>query len=483
MSAASDPAAAATTDTDREMQIASRDLLFALYAALRALMLYPVENQTVQRSVRELMDGVRLLLAREDRIVLRYVEDLCFVNDLRLRIDLTSYATFGTIARTLKRHDIGAIDVEPEPSHDEWIAFLTLLLAEPEAEDPYGRFTERLQRSRVRHIGIDAAAESAIGDRDPESSLEEAKRTFAQSVAVVREAMTGVRLGKPSGMRRVKRTVQLIIDQVLSNEVSILSMTALRNFDEYTFTHSVNVCIFSVALGKKLGLSRHQLYELGLGALLHDVGKLRMPVEVINKPGALSDEEFAMIREHPAEGLLELLAMRGFSELPLRGMLMAYEHHMKLDQSGYPTSVRPREPTLYSRIVTVADGFDAATSKRSYQSQPWPPDQVLREMRDNPNRGYDPLLVKAFNMTTGIYPIGCLVILDTYELAVVVAPNRTPGLLHRPTVRIIYNDLGVPLDPPLLVDLAAQLPGARERTIIKTTDPDRYGIDVARYLV
>ena len=204
---------------------------------------------------------------------------------------------------------------------------------------------------------------------------------------------------------------------------------------------------------------------------------------MINKPTGLSDEECARIREHPTEGLLTLFGMRGFSELPLRAMLMAYEHHMKHDQTGYPTSRRPREASLFSRIVAIADGFDAATTKRSYQSQPWPPDHVLREMQQNLARGFDPLLVKAFISMTGIYPVGTLVILDTYELAVVVAPNRTPGALNRPVVRIIHNDMGVPLDPPITVDLAAETQPPPHRSIIKATDPDQYRINVSDYFI
>jgi HD-GYP domain-containing protein (c-di-GMP phosphodiesterase class II) len=282
----------------------------------------------------------------------------------------------------------------------------------------------------------------------------------------------------------VKRAVQSIVDQVLTNETSIFGLTTLRDYDEYTFTHSVNVCIFSVALGKKLGFDKHQLYELGLGALLHDVGKAKMPYELINKSGPLTNDEFKVMQEHPAEGLLALFALRGLAELPLRAMLVAYEHHMKIDQTGYPRSTRPRTTTLFGRIVAVADGFDAATTKRSYQAQPWPADQVLREMRDNNSRGFDPLIVKAFISMTGIYPVGSLVILDSYELAVVVAPSTRPDAMHQPTVRIIHDAMGIPLDSPPVVDLTETDPsGAPLRTIIKTTDPERYGINVGDYFV
>jgi HD-GYP domain-containing protein (c-di-GMP phosphodiesterase class II) len=296
--------------------------------------------------------------------------------------------------------------------------------------------------------------------------------------------LTGVRMGKGMSVRRVKRAVQQVVDQVLHNESSILSMTVLRDYDQYTFAHSVNVCIFAIALGKKLGFSRQALYELGMGALMHDIGKASMPIELTNKTGELAEPEWELIKEHPTEGLLTLMEMRGLGDFPLRPMLMAYEHHMKVDQTGYPGSIRARDPGLFGKIVAVADAFDAGTSRRSYQTTPWLPDAVLKEMRDNPARGFDPLLVKAFVSLTGIYPVGSVVILDSYELAVVVAPSTRADVYHQPVVKIIYDELGIPLSPPRTLDLTDVDPatGAPVRTIIKTTDPEKYGIRVRDYI-
>ena len=199
----------------------------------------------------------------------------------------------------------------------------------------------------------------------------------------------------------------------------------------------------------------------------------------------MTEEEWRQMQRHPVEGLLSLFSMRGLSEVPYRAMLMAYEHHMKLDQSGYPQNRRQREPTLFSRIVAAADGFDAATSKRSYQSQPWPPDEVLREMRDSPQRGFDPLLVKAFINVTGVFPPGTAVILDTQELAVVVARNPDPLQVHKPIVKVVANAWGMRLPEPITADLSEvhAVTGDPVRTIIKTTNPEKYGIRVSDYFV
>ncbi|HUE96159.1 MAG TPA: HD domain-containing phosphohydrolase, partial [Longimicrobiaceae bacterium] len=467
---------------NRAGQRSVRDLLFSFHAALRALRLYPLENQAVQNALAELTEDAHVIARQEGGLVLRYVGDFCFVNDLRLRVDLASYATFGAVGRALRGHEISQIEADAGATTEEWTALLSLLLQEPDPSDPFGRFSERLERSDIQHLGVAAASDGAA-PAELEGARDEAKRTYAQSVAVAREALTGVRMGRAVSVRRVKRVVQQIVDQVLNNESSIMGMTVLRDYDQYTFAHSVNVCIFSIALGKKLDLSKLELYELGMGALMHDIGKAKMPIELTTKAGILEEAEWDVIREHPTEGLMTLLEMRGMGEIPFRTMLTAYEHHMKIDQTGYPPSRRSRDPTLFSRIVAVADGFDAATTRRSYQAEPWLPDAVLREMRDNPDRGFDQLLVKAFISMTGFYPAGSLVVLDSFEIAVVHAANQAAP--HRPVVKVIYDDMGIPLMPPRIVDLSETDPetGEPKRSIIKTTDPEKYGINVKDYFV
>src|SRR5207302_532896 len=252
-----------------------------------------------------------------------------------------------------------------------------------------------------------------------------------------KEVINSIRMGRTANVKKVKRAVQAIVDQVLNNEASLMGLTTLRDYDEYTFTHSVNVCIFSVALGRKLGLTKLQLYDLGMAALFHDVGKSRVPLEVLNKQGGLSDEEWRIMQAHPWLGVLTLFGLRGYGEIPYRGMIVAYEHHMKTDLTGYPKSLRGRDLSIYSKIVAVADGFDAATSRRVYQTVPIQPDQVLKEMWENPRRGYDPVVVKAFINLIGIYPVGTCVILDTYEVAVVHGANPDVTHVHRPMVRVV----------------------------------------------
>ena len=188
---------------------------------------------------------------------------------------------------------------------------------------------------------------------------------------------------------------------------------------------------------------------------------------------------------HPWLGALTLFSMRTHDEVPYRSILVAHEHHMKTDLTGYPKCIRPRTLGLFSRIVSVADGFDAATTRRSYQTIPIEPDQVLREMLENPKRGYETVLVKALINLIGVYPVGTCVILDTFEVAIVAAPNPEGQQLNRPLVRIAVDVNGAMVPPPgELASLTEQDgAGAFRRSIVKVTNPTRYGLTVGDYFV
>ena len=191
-----------------------------------------------------------------------------------------------------------------------------------------------------------------------------------------------------------------------------------------------------------------------MAALFHDIGKSRVPQEILNKTTGLTDDEWRTIAAHPWLGVLSLFQVRGAQELPYRAMIVAHEHHMKRDLTGYPRTIRDRTLSMFSKIVAIADGFDAATSRRAYQTVPFTPAQVMAELRDNPRRGADPVIVKAFINLTGIYPVGTLVVLDTFELGIVHAVNPLQDMLSRPIVRIISDAQGNLQHPGAIADLA-----------------------------
>lgn len=462
-----------------------RDFIIALYSASRALKLYPLENAAVQNALKELTNLAGELLQHERELELRVSGEFIFINSTRLRLDLDNYASFSRILTMFRDAGVGVCRVEDGATGREWTTLLTVLAGAPAVEDPatrYAHVTGKLEAAGVKTFAL-AGPTDTDDDEFREKAKEAAKRTYAQSVSVTKEVINSVRMGRSPNIKKIKRAVQGIVDQILNEETSLIGLTTIRDYDEYTFTHSVNVCIFSIALGRKIGLTKLQLYDLGVAALLHDIGKSRVPLEILNKPDGLSDEEWRMMSAHPWLGVLALFQMRGQAELPYRAMVVAHEHHMKTDLTGYPKHLRERKMSIYSKIVAVADGFDAATSRRVYQTEPLTPVAVLAEMRNNPRRGMDPVIVKAFVSLVGHYPVGTLVVLDTFELAVVHAVNPVPEAISRPLVRIISDERGNLLHPGHLADLNQQEPGTGRfvRTIIKLADPDRYGIRVSDY--
>jgi HD-GYP domain-containing protein (c-di-GMP phosphodiesterase class II) len=497
------------TGSDAAVRRTGRTFILAFYGAMRAIKLYPVENAAVVRALDDLTTVTKTLFKQERELEFRTGGEFIFINSTRLRLDLDNYASFSHLLTLFRTAGIGSLRVSDTVTPRDWLVFLSLVQATGAASgagaaagpkdagvtvvgntadtDPAERFAELGEKLKLANVEAFELGPPFVGGPEPgteqQQNKEAAKRTYAQSVSVSKEVMHSVRMGKAPNIKKIKRVVQAIVDQILNEETSLFGLTTLRDYDEYTFTHSVNVCIFAVALGRRLGLSKLQLYDLGLAALFHDIGKARVPVDVLNKSGVLSEGEWRAIANHPWLGVLCLFQARGSQDLPYRSMVVCYEHHMKFDMTGYPRVVRDRTMGIFSKIVAVADGFDAATSRRTYQSDPLTPAAVLQEMRDNPARGLDPVVVKAFINLLGLYPVGTLVVLDTFELGIVHAVNPNPEMMSRPIVRVVSDTQGNVLFPGTLVDLAEQSARGFSRTIIKTADPDRYGIRVADYFV
>lgn len=470
---------------DGQLRQGGRTLLLAFYTALRSLKLYPLENTTVQNSLEDLDAVARRLLDLEGELEIRMSGDFIFVNSTRLRVELDNYASFSHILAMFRAFDIGALRIRPGIEKREWQVFLSVMLSLAErgaVEEPLEELQDRLEQGKVVHLELDRPLPEG---GSTEQSRHAAKQVYAQGVAVTKDVIGSIRMGRTARLKRVKRAVQLVVDQVLNNETSMLGLTTLRDYDEYTFTHSMNVCIISVALGRKLGFSKVQLCDLGMTALLHDVGKARVPPEILNKAGKLDEHEWKVIQGHPWFGALTLFGMRAYEEIPYRSILVAHEHHMKIDLTGYPKVVRPRTLGIFSRIVSVADAFDAATTRRVYQTVPIEPDEVLREMWENPKRGQDKVLVKALINLVGVYPIGTCVILDTFEIAVVAGASADRQQLNRPIVRVALDAEGGPVPlPGIEVNLSEKdESGAYRRSIVKVTNPDRFGLTVGDYFV
>ena len=471
---------------DPGLHLRGRTFLLALYKVLRSVKLYPIENTQVRDSLTDMASAVSKILAVDAGLRLRIEGEILYVNEVAQRLDVDNFASFGYVITALSRAGIGALEVLGAPGPQEWKTFGTQLIRFELVEEQEHRvqaFQKLIVERAVKNIQVGPPHEGVVDSADDLERKQVARRTYRKSVSITKGLFDSARMGRAPRLKQVRHAVQGIIDQVLTNEVSMMGLSTLDNYDDYTFRHTVNVCIFSLAIGRRLGLNKSRLFDLGMAALLHDLGKSRVDIDLVMKEDELTEEEAERMQAHTWLGALSAFRLQDSGSAPLRGMITAYEHHMKVDFSGYPKARRPRELSVYSKIVALAAAYDNATLSRSDES-PKTPDVALREIWEDERSGFDPVLVKALINVLGVYPVGTCVVLDTFEVGLVHAANSDASKVSRPIVRVLSNADGGWLDEPPLVDLAETLPdGSFARSIIKVTDPDRYLINVSHYFV
>jgi len=260
------------------------------------------------------------------------------------------------------------------------------------------------------------------------------ENTRNEAVVLVRDIMTGYSFSDAIDVGHVKTIVGRIVDELLSNDDILYNLTEIKTVDDYTFKHSVSVCILSIITGIGLGFDTAQLRELGLGAILHDIGKLCIPREILKKPSQLTVTEFEEIKKHTILGY-ELLKKSG--QLNLISSYIALGHHERYDGSGYPYRLKSEEIQIYARIVAVADVYDALTSDRVYRKK-LKPHEVYEYITSMGLHHFDPVVVENFVRFVTVYPEGSGVLLNTRERAIVVKHNRK--MPTKPLVRIVYDE-------------------------------------------
>ena len=292
-----------------------------------------------------------------------------------------------------------------------------------------------------------------------------AAKICAQSKRAVSSMFQEARLGKAVNTASAKKLVEEISDSVSRNPGALISLARLKTADDYTYMHSVAVCALMIALSKQLNLDETQTRSAGIAGLLHDLGKALMPMDVLNKPGKLTDEEFAIIKTHPEEGHKLLLGSTGADAIALDVVL---HHHEKTDGSGYPKHLKDKEISLFAKMGAVCDVYDAITSNRPYKAG-WDPAESLRKMAEWANGHFDPMVFQAFVKSLGIYPIGSLVKLNSGRLGLVI--DQTEKSLLTPRVKVFYSTRAMTRIKPEVVDLSR--PGCPE-SIASREDPSKW---------
>ena len=308
-----------------------------------------------------------------------------------------------------------------------------------------------------------------------ETELRLARKLHDETRSYIKDVLEDVRLGRSINTNNAKQLVSALANSVVRNPSALLWLSHLKQRDEYTAIHSVNVCILALSFGRSLGLPKDELNKLGLGALLHDIGKMAVPLEILNKPGKLNEQEFLILKTHPMLGYDLLKSKNSLPEFLLE---VVKHHHEREGGGGYPNGLYGHQLNQYTKIVTIVDVYDAITSDRVYHDAVTP----FSALNNMYKWDFDQELFNGFIKCLGIYPVGSLVELNTGEVGVVASSAERNRL--RPTVLLILDKDKSPYDLPKMVNLssAAWSHGAQHIEIKRVLDNQTYNIDVKKII-
>ena len=301
--------------------------------------------------------------------------------------------------------------------------------------------------------------------------LSKARQIHTRASKVVRGMMQDVRLGKAISLDDVEPVVEAITGSLARNSSALLGLLGIKNKDDYTFQHSVSVGTLLMAFGRTLDFSAEDLREIGLGGMLHDLGKMKVPDAILNKPGRLTDEEFAVIKRHPEDGHAILLETRGVGEIPLE---ITRHHHERINGRGYPDGLSGEAISRHARMAAIVDVYDAITADRCYHKA-MTATEALRRMWEWSANDFDRGMLQAYMKCVGIYPVGTVVRLESGIIGVVVEQGEDS--LLTPRVKAVFHSKSLRALTPSIIDLARG--GDR---IASTESPERWPVDVAGHL-
>jgi len=427
------------------------------------------------------------ILQSEGNLFLKIVRDNFFFNNIRIPVSADKYAIFKGFWQEMRKRWIGELEFLAEVSGEQLKTIIYLLSGLEENNESNYLYVKRQLENRDIE-GFDVAKLEFYKDEeiyvDSDDQKKFSKEVYFKSIGLVKEMVESINQQKALNIRKAKRLMQNAVNAIMQDESTLLGLANIKNYDEYTFNHSVNVAIYAIALGQRIGIPKKELSHLGMTGLFHDMGKTRIPKEILNKTGKLSPEEWSMMRSHPVIGTEIIMRMKEWGELSTRMISGAFEHHLRYDLTGYPRLTRKKRITLFGRIVTIADFYDALVRPRVYNRFPYVSEKILGIMLERSGKDFDPSLVKVFINMIGIFPLGTLVLLNTNEMGIVTETQEDSELIDRPKVCLLYYSDGE-YRKGKVVDLKEMDEGSKnfKRSIVKTVDPNEYNINVAEFLI
>lgn len=469
-------------------------LVGQLFVLFKTSYHYSEGHAALQAPLSHVLHLVREINRSREEATLRIHAGHLFLADLRLKSDAAGYEAARFVTEEMKRHLIGSISFGISVTTEDLRRFVYALRENDAGPTPenYTALLLRLKQRMVGNIEVETLEEEVergvlesgkeqleqqlSGDKEANGKFK-ARALYQRALLAVEEVLANAGGNQPLRLRESKRVVQRLIDLLASHEATLLGLAGLRQGAEPSPQHhAVNVCILSLVIGKRLGMSKFHLSELGMAALLHDIGKVELPRELLEKPGELSPGERELFEKHPLTGVKKVMTLKGLDVMTARIVTGIFEHHLLADFSGYPR-LRYGKLSLLGRVIGIADRYDELTTSRLHGNTPVAPARALRLMMAEAGRRYDQGLLKLFMTCVGIHGIGSLLFLDSRELAVVLQNNPDPSLWDHPRVKIIANAEGREVDGES-VDLAA---AGNRRRILATLDPNSFDLDVSRY--
>jgi putative nucleotidyltransferase with HDIG domain len=444
------------------------ELVRRLAAALRGTELYSPTHPLVQRAIDALATGATDALSAAPAIVIGFIGDEVVVDSTRLPKGTASLVGF---ARDLRERQIEKITFSRGLTKDEIRAFV-MTLSDRKSPVP---IADRLIQKGVRHVAL---GKIVIDDTsDAHTGITAARRVYNTAVETAESLWNAAKSGDQPDPGAARKIIDGLAKLVTQDRTSLMALTALKKYDNYTFTHMVNVSALAMAQARALNVEGPLLREFGFAALMHDIGKVNTPLEVLNKPGKLTNEEFDIMKRHVVDGAHIL---RRTPEMPALAPIVAFEHHLKQDLSGYPEKIGSRTLNLCTMIVSIADVFDALRSNRPYRDG-MATNRIRSIMGEQGNPQFNQVLLKRFVNLMGLFPVGTLVRLGSDEIAVVTTEHPTDPF--RPQVKIIVSAEGETIENPVLANTWERDDrGEFTYAVVEAVDPESTDLDPLTYL-